>query len=146
MLEKLLKEGVNLKQGYGSTELGPLLRTYPNHISNSAIEKMRITWPEGSGLVMEPLGRGIGDEDKFSWDAIEEQRQGQEQEQSSNDAENLYELIAYPSFPAAAFLWGPPLTPAFPPRNPSAQTISYAKYHPRAAAITFWKEEGTTWL
>ena len=102
MVQGLIKENVNVKQRYGTTELGPLLRTYPGNIRNSEIEKMRSWWPERSGLVMERLGQGFEDEDEARRD---EQKQGQGQ--SANDGDGLYELVVYPSYPAAAVLWGP---------------------------------------
>ena len=79
---------------------------------------MRIMWPEGSGLVMEPFGQGleagdelptedVGKEQKQGQNKDNEQEQEREQRQNGNDRNTLYELIAYPSFPAAALLWGP---------------------------------------
>ncbi|KAG6991219.1 hypothetical protein G7Y79_00055g089950 [Physcia stellaris] len=144
VLQGLVKERVNVKQYYGTSELGSLLRTYPNDISNNEIEKMRIMWPEGSGLVMEPLGQGleagdelpikdVGKERKQGQDNDKEQEQEPERRQTGNDRDTLYELIAYPSFPAAAVLSGPSSHTGLPPPNPSAQTISFREVPPKGS-------------
>ncbi|KAL8752652.1 MAG: hypothetical protein Q9199_005592 [Rusavskia elegans] len=39
---KLLEEGINLKEIYGSSELNILMRTYPHNRSNRRIESMRL--------------------------------------------------------------------------------------------------------
>ncbi|KAL8765725.1 MAG: hypothetical protein Q9209_007290 [Squamulea sp. 1 TL-2023] len=78
MLKKLQEEGVNLKQTYGCTELGPLMRTYPHDLSNPHIERMRFIPIPGidTHVDMEPVDG------------------------------NLYELVAHQGLPCAAEIWG----------------------------------------
>ncbi|KAL9576713.1 MAG: hypothetical protein Q9212_006874 [Teloschistes hypoglaucus] len=56
--KKLMKEGVNVKQTYGTSELGPLMRTYPHDRSNPRIETMRLVPLPGMNTHarMEPIG------------------------------------------------------------------------------------------
>ncbi|KAL8786626.1 MAG: hypothetical protein Q9213_002655 [Squamulea squamosa] len=78
IVKKLVEECVNVKQTYGSSELGPLMRTHPHDLSNPCIERMRFIPIPGmdTHVDMEPV-----------------------------DA-NLYELVAHQGFPCAAEIWG----------------------------------------
>ncbi|KAL8674569.1 MAG: hypothetical protein Q9168_001012 [Polycauliona sp. 1 TL-2023] len=75
---KLLEEGVNLKQIYGSSELHILMRTYPHDRPNQRMESMRLIPLPGidTHIDMEPVGG------------------------------EFYELVAHQGFPCAAELWG----------------------------------------
>ncbi|KAL8922141.1 MAG: hypothetical protein Q9208_005336 [Pyrenodesmia sp. 3 TL-2023] len=74
----LAEEGVNVKQTYGSSELGPLMRTYPHDLSNRRVDSMRLVPLPGMGthVRMEPVDSG------------------------------LHELVVHQGFPVAAELWG----------------------------------------
>ncbi|KAL8939716.1 MAG: hypothetical protein Q9211_002617 [Gyalolechia sp. 1 TL-2023] len=78
MSRKLTEEGVNVKQTYGSSELGPLMRTYPHDHSNRRVDTMRLVPLPGMGthVRMEPVDSG------------------------------LHELVVHQGFPAGAELWG----------------------------------------
>ncbi|KAL8655144.1 MAG: hypothetical protein Q9226_003168 [Calogaya cf. arnoldii] len=75
---RLLEEGVNLKQVYGSSELHLLMRTYPHDRSNQRVETMRLMPLPGidTHVEMEPVDAGF------------------------------YELIVHQGYPCAAELWG----------------------------------------
>ncbi|KAL8745874.1 MAG: hypothetical protein Q9184_007823 [Pyrenodesmia sp. 2 TL-2023] len=75
---KLTEEGVNVKQTYGSSELGPLMRTYPHDRSNRRIDTMRLVPLPGMGTHVR---------------------------MKAVDAE-LHELVVHQGFSAAAELWG----------------------------------------
>ena len=59
----LVEAGVNVKQGYGSTELGPLMRTYPHETSHPSLEPLRLCFPENPHLRMDHVGDDGGDDD-----------------------------------------------------------------------------------
>ncbi|KAI4107334.1 MAG: hypothetical protein L6R37_001695 [Teloschistes peruensis] len=75
---KLIDEGVNVKQTYGTSELGPLMRTYPHDRSNPRVETMRLVPLPGmdTHARMEPIGH------------------------------DHYELVIHDGVPFAAELWG----------------------------------------
>lgn len=77
VISTLVNAGVNVKQTYGSTELGPLMRTFPHNLSNPGTEPLRLLYPGDPNREMEPIGNG------------------------------LFELIVHKGFAAAAQLWGP---------------------------------------
>ncbi|KAL8666871.1 MAG: hypothetical protein Q9202_001111 [Teloschistes flavicans] len=76
--KQLIHEGVNVKQTYGTSELGPLMRTYPHDRSNPRIETLRLVPLPGmdTHARMEPIGH------------------------------DHYELVIHDSVPFAAELWG----------------------------------------
>ncbi|KAJ0314236.1 hypothetical protein Brms1b_007110 [Colletotrichum noveboracense] len=75
MVAKLQALGVNVKTTYGTTEIGPPMRTIPHTRENPDVYRFRNLYP-GSPLVrMEPLGDG------------------------------LFECVVYKGFPLAAELW-----------------------------------------
>ncbi|KAI4203384.1 MAG: hypothetical protein LQ350_001905 [Teloschistes chrysophthalmus] len=76
--KKLIDEGVNVKQTYGTSELGPLMRTYPHDRSNPRMETMRLVPLPGmdTHARMEPIGH------------------------------DHYELVFHDGLPFAAELWG----------------------------------------
>ncbi|KAL8853969.1 MAG: hypothetical protein Q9221_001277 [Calogaya cf. arnoldii] len=78
LTNKLLEEGVNLKQVYGSSELHLLMRTYPHDRSNQCVETMRLMPLPGidTHVEMEPVDAGF------------------------------YEPIVHQGYPCAAELWG----------------------------------------
>ncbi|KAL8715819.1 MAG: hypothetical protein Q9220_000486 [cf. Caloplaca sp. 1 TL-2023] len=74
----LIQEGVNLKRTYGSSELGPLMRTYPYDSPDPQIQCMRFIPLPGMNthVRMEPVNAGF------------------------------YELVIDEGFPCAGELWG----------------------------------------
>ncbi|EFQ35094.1 male sterility protein [Colletotrichum graminicola] len=75
MLKKLQALGVNVKTTYGTTEIGPPLRTIPHTKDNPDVYRFRNLYPESPLVQMEPLGDG------------------------------LFECVVYKGFPLAAELW-----------------------------------------
>ncbi|KAK2062081.1 male sterility protein [Colletotrichum caudatum] len=75
MLKKIQALGVNVKTTYGTTEIGPPLRTIPHTKDNPDVYRFRNLYPESPLVRMEPLGDG------------------------------LFECVVYKGFPLAAELW-----------------------------------------
>lgn len=75
IVKVLTTAGVNVKTTYGSTEIGPPLRTIPHSRSNSKCYSFRNLYPDSPFLKMEEVGEG------------------------------LYECIVYKGFELAAELW-----------------------------------------
>lgn len=55
----LVQNGVNVKTTYGSTEIGPPLRTIPHSRSNEKCYTFRNLYPDSSYLKMEKVGEGL---------------------------------------------------------------------------------------
>ncbi|KAK1596670.1 male sterility protein [Colletotrichum navitas] len=75
VLKRLQALGVNVKTTYGTTEIGPPLRTIPHTKDNPDVYRFRNLYPESPLVRMEPLGDG------------------------------LFECVVYKGFPLAAELW-----------------------------------------
>ncbi|KAK2729501.1 ochratoxin a non-ribosomal peptide synthetase [Colletotrichum kahawae] len=75
MVTKLQAIGVNVKTTYGTTEIGPPMRTIPHTRENPDVYRFRNLYPDSSLVRMEPLGDG------------------------------LFECVVYKGFPLAAELW-----------------------------------------
>lgn len=75
VLEKLIANGVNLKTTYGSTEIGPTMRSLPHTISNTRCYAFRNLYPNNDKFKMEHLG------------------------------DNIYECVVYKGYELAAELW-----------------------------------------
>ncbi|EMC98541.1 hypothetical protein BAUCODRAFT_23288 [Baudoinia panamericana UAMH 10762] len=81
MVNKLIQVGVNVKTTYGSTEIGPPMRSIPHTRQNPHCYRVRNLYPEDEHYKMEALGDG------------------------------LYEPVVYRGFPLAAELWLAPDAP-----------------------------------
>ncbi|KAK3634370.1 hypothetical protein LTR56_007343 [Elasticomyces elasticus] len=75
LLKKLVAVGCNVKTTYGSTEIGPPLRTIPHTRDNVHCYRVRNMYPKSPYLKMQAQGEG------------------------------LFELLVYKGFPLAAELW-----------------------------------------
>ncbi|KAK5679509.1 hypothetical protein LTS10_008330 [Elasticomyces elasticus] len=75
LLKKLVAVGCNVKTTYGSTEIGPPLRTIPHTRGNVHCYRVRNLYPKSPYLEMQAQGEG------------------------------LFELLVYKGFPLAAELW-----------------------------------------
>ncbi|KAJ5020159.1 Adenylate-forming reductase Nps9 [Colletotrichum sp. SAR 10_99] len=75
MVAKLQALGVNVKTTYGTTEIGPPMRTIPHTRENLDVYRFRNLYPDSPLVRMEPLGDG------------------------------LFECVVYKGFPLAAELW-----------------------------------------
>ncbi|KAK5685624.1 putative NRPS-like protein biosynthetic cluster [Elasticomyces elasticus] len=75
LLKKLVAVGCNVKTTYGSTEIGPPLRTIPHTRDNTHCYRVRNMYPKSPYLEMQAQGEGF------------------------------FELLVYKGFPLAADLW-----------------------------------------
>ncbi|KAF2089388.1 male sterility protein [Saccharata proteae CBS 121410] len=59
LLGKLVRLGVNVKTTYGSTEIGPVMRTIPHTRDNPNCYHVRNSYPDSPCVQMESLGDGL---------------------------------------------------------------------------------------